>query len=133
MKFVTTDYSNTETIFKYASAPYVGVPVMVSDDGIVANADGRKIVPAGTIVGGATQPVLDNPDEPVAEKNTQGLASGAAGAAVDAEGVLVNDVDVTHGAAPGTMLIMAFLDKSKLPAVPAPEAVTTLNLIKFIA
>ncbi|MCG8514554.1 MAG: hypothetical protein MI740_10460 [Halanaerobiales bacterium] len=132
MKFVETTYNNTETIFKYANAPYVGVSVMVSDAGITANADGKKIVPAGTIVGGDTKSVLDNPGEPVVKKNTQGLATGAAGAAVDAEGVLANAVDVTHGTAPGTMLIHAFIDKSKLPEVPAAEAVAALNMIKFI-
>lgn len=126
MKVVETNYNNTETILKYANAPYVGKAVMVSDEGVAANSDGKKIVSAGTIVGGATKAVLDNPDEPVTKKNTQAVDAAAA------EGVLINDVDVTYGAAPGTMLIHAFIDKTKLPEDPAAEAVTALNMIKFI-
>lgn len=126
MKFTQTDYNNTETILKFANAPMVGKAVMVESDGIDANSDGKKIVPAGTIVGGATQPVLENPDEPVAEKNEQGVDADAA------EGVLLSDVDVTHGDAQGTMIIMGFIDKNKLPAAPAEDAVTALNMVKFI-
>lgn len=121
MKFVTETYGNKKTIFKLANAPYVAIPVMVDDEGVTANENGKKIVPAGTIVAGKTEPVLLNPGEPVIKKNT-----------ADAEGILINDVDVTYGSAPGAMAIMAFIDLNKIPEEPTEEAVDALNMIKFI-
>lgn len=116
-KFVVTNYGNKKEILKFGDH-YVSVAVTVDDTGIVANADGKKIVPAGTIVGGG---VLADPTKKVSEKNT-----------ADAEGVLLNDVDVTYGPAPGAMVIHGFIDLNKLPAAPAAEAVTALNQIFFM-
>lgn len=125
MKFVTTDYGNKKEIL-YFPDHYVALGVMVSDTGIIANADGKKIVPAGTIVGGATKKVLDNLDEPVAEKNTQGSTGSAA------EGVLLNDVDVTHGPASGAMVIHGYIKTGALPAAPCADAIAALKQITFI-
>lgn len=241
-KFVQTDYLNKKEILKFPDH-YVALAVMVSDEGVSANADGKKIVPAGTIVGGKDAPVLENLDQPVADKNTPPakatknfavaeddaskninltltavepgtagnsisltmssetaatgnevevavsntditvkpvvadttvtstigdvvnainadadakalvvasadedvldevitknvskttLAGGSDGAATDAEGILLNDVDVTYGPAPGAMLIHGFVDLNKLPEVPAFGAAAALPMIAFI-
>lgn len=239
-KFVQTDYLNKKEILKFPDH-YVALAVMVSDEGVSANADGKKIVPAGTIVGGKDAPVLENLDQPVVDKNappakatkdyslavaatanltltalaygTAGntislsinkatgaasgdavevevtdtdivvkpvvdnttvtstigdvvnainanadakalvvasapedelttvitkdvtktnLAGGSDGTATDAEGILLNDVDVTYGPAPGAMLIHGFVDLNKLPEVPAFGAAAALPMIKFI-
>ena len=68
-KFVQTDYLNKTEILKFPDH-YVALAVMVSDESVSANADGKKIVPAGTIVGGKDDPVLENLDQPVVDKNT---------------------------------------------------------------
>lgn len=105
----------------FSNASWNAVAVRVDDTGIVANAEGRKIVPKGTIVGGASQHVLTNRHEPVAEKNT-----------ADAEGVLLRDVDVTDGPADGAMVVEGYIDLDKLPAAPAAPAITALPKIKFM-
>jgi len=119
-KFVQTNYLNKKEILKFPDH-YVALAVMVSDEGVSANADGKKIVLAGTIVGGATKPVLDNLDEPVIKKNGAG-----------AEGVLLNDVDVTYGPAPGAMILHGFVAADKLPEPPSTGAKDALPMIAFI-
>lgn len=240
-KFVQTDYLNKREILKFPDH-YVALAVMVSDEGVSADADGKKIVPAGTIVGGKDAPVLENLDQPVVNKNTPpakatkdfavaeaggkninltltavepgaagnsisltmssldaasgeevevvvtgtdivvkpvvdngtvtskigdvvnainantdaktlvvasapddvlttvitkdvpktNLAGGSDGTVTDAEGILLNDVDVTYGPASGAMLIHGFVDLNKLPEVPAFGAAAALPMIAFI-
>ena len=243
-KFVQTDYLNKKEILKFPDH-YVALAVMVDDSGVSADADGKKIVPAGTIVGGKDAPVLENLDQPVVNKNTPPakatknfavaqdndsedinltltavepgaagnnisllinkttgaaagdavevevtgtdivvkpvvgdndavtstigdvvnainadadakalvvasapddvlttvitkdvpktfLAGGSDGTVTDAEGILLNDVDVTYGPAPGAMLIHGFVAVDKLPEVPAFGAAAALPMIAFI-
>ncbi len=125
MKYTEMTYTNKTEILKYPDH-YVAVPVMVDDDGVLVNTDGKKLVPAGTIVGGKTKPVLSNLDEPVSKKNTQGTDANAA------EGVLLNDVEVTFGKAAGAMLIHGFIAIDKLPEAPAVDAISVLKGIHFI-
>ena len=122
-KMTQTTYGNTQNVLKFNEFTAVGVTV--DNTGITANAEGKKIVPAGTIVGGKTKAVLLNPQEPVVSKNT--AADGA-----NAEGVLLNDVDVTYGAAPGAMVLFGFIDISKMPEPPGDEAKVALPMIKFM-
>lgn len=124
-KFIETTYTNKKEILKFPDH-YIAIAVMVDDTGITANADGKKIVTAGTIVGGSTKPVLTNTDEPVAKKNVQGTDADKA------EGVLLDDVDVTFGKASGAMIIHGFIAIDKLPEAPAASAVTALKQITFI-
>lgn len=131
MKFVTKTYGTPKSILKFADH-FVAIDVMVSDEGITADENGRKIVPAGTIVGGKAAPTLKDPAQEVVEKNTTGVATGEAGSAVDAEGVLLNDVDVTYGLAGGAMLIHGYVDATKIPDVPVAEAIVALKQISFI-
>lgn len=125
MKFIQTDFTGTKEILKFPDH-YVAVGVTVDDAGIVANADGKKIVAKGTIVGGTTGSTLADDTIPVAKKNTQGVDAS------QAEGVLLNDVDVTYGPASGAMIIHGFIDLNKLPEAPAAEAKTALKGIFFI-
>lgn len=132
MKFVQTDYSSKKNILKFPSH-FVAIAVTVDDTGITANSDGKKIVAAGTIIGGVSDSVLSDDTQLVSEKNSDGVA-GAAGAAVDAEGVLLEDVDVTYGAAPGAMVIHGFIDLGKLSEMPHENAVTAFaGRIVFLA
>jgi hypothetical protein len=238
VKFKKTTYAGISEILKFPDG-YTALAVMMDDTDIVADADGKKIVPKGTIVGGAAAPVLTDATQKVQKKNTASvaahldtgvvatnnaitftakvagaagnsikvqlkdpvgndkalavniagdvvevsLATGPAGAitstaaeviaavnahlyaktlvvaantgastgaavveavaataleggtngsALSAEGVLLNDADVTDGPAPATMLIQAYLTKGKLPEAPVAEAIAALPLIKFI-
>lgn len=124
-KFIETAYVNKKEILKFPDH-YVAIAVTVDDTGITANADGKKIVSAGTIVGGSTKSVLANLDEPVCKKNVQGTDADKA------EGVLLYDVDVTFGKASGAIIIHGFIAIDKLPEAPATSAATALKQIIFI-
>lgn len=116
-KFVTKDYGNTKEILKFVDH-YVGVAITVSDTGITANADGQKIIPAGTIVGGGFL---------ASDTFVATVVNGAT-----SEGVLLHDVDVTYGPATGTAVIHGFIDLRKLPAAPVTAAVTAMKQITFL-
>jgi len=123
-KFVTTTYGNKKDILKFPDH-YVALAVTVDDTGIVA-VEGKKIVPAGTIVGNGT---IADPTKMVAKAiTTPGTPDTS-----NAEGVLLNDVDVTNGPAPGAMVIHGFIDLAKLPEAPDAAEVAALGLIAFIA
>lgn len=110
MKFLKTDYSNNKEILKFGSQDYVAHPCMVSATGITADADGRKIVKAGSIL----------------DKNGAIVNDGTA------EGVLLYDVDVTYGDAQGALVVFGFIDGTKLPVSNLTSAcVSALKLIKF--
>ena len=134
-KFLETEFVSTKEVLKFPDH-YVALAVMVSDDGVEANDAGKKIVPKGTVVGGKTKAVLDNLGEPVVDKFV--AADGEEDASAEgAEGVLLNDVDVTHGAKEGAMLIHGFVAVDKLPygddnADAAETAAEVLPMIKFI-
>lgn len=116
-KFVETTFGNKKGILKFPDH-YVNLAVTVSDAGITANADGKKIVPAGTILGGGF----------LASESVQAVKTNDAGA----EGVLFSDVDVTYGSAPGAALIHGFVALDKLPEAPTAEAITALKQITFL-
>ncbi|MEF3309508.1 hypothetical protein PV433_11445 [Paenibacillus sp. GYB004] len=117
-KFVQTDFGNKKQILKFPDH-YVNLAITVNDAGVTANADGKKIVPAGTIMGGGV----------IADATKKSVKSNDA----NAEGVLFTDVDVTYGPASGALLIHGFVDLAKLPEAPAAAAVTALKQITFIA
>lgn len=117
MKFTKETFGTPKQILKFPDH-YVALAVTVSDAGVTANEQGKKIVPAGTVLGGG----FIEDDTVLAVKS-----NGA-----NAEGVLFNDTDVTHGPASGAAIIHGFIATDKLPEVPTEEAKTALNQIKFI-
>lgn len=116
MKFIQRDITGIKEILK--TRDFEAIAVMV-DDADVAAVNGKKVVPAGTIVGGKAKPVLQNDDQPVVTKNTALLGE-------DAEGVLLYDVDVTHGPRNGSMVIRGNIDLGKVEA-PIAEAEAALK------
>lgn len=87
---------------------FVGMAYMVSSTNITADSDGKKIVKAGSIL----------------PKND-----------ATAKGVLLSDVDVTNGDAPGTIVIHGFVDNAKLVKngiTVTAEAIQALKMIDFI-
>ncbi|MYL56193.1 hypothetical protein GLW20_01580 [Virgibacillus halodenitrificans] len=122
-KFVKTSYGTPNQILKFPDH-YVSLPVTVSDAGVNADANGKKIVPAGTILGGGFLA-----DDTV---NAVKATTSETPAVSNAEGILSNDVDVTHGPATGSVVIHGFIATDKLPTVPTTEEKAALNQIKFI-
>lgn len=84
---IIKEYGQEKTILKFF--PYKGAACVVSATGVVADANGNKIVKAGT-----PWPSNDG----------------------NALGVLLHDVDVTNGDAPGTYVFEGVLDPAKLTA-----------------
>jgi bifunctional ADP-heptose synthase (sugar kinase/adenylyltransferase) len=72
-KFTVETYSNSVEILKFDHKVSHGV--LVDDSGISANDDGKKLVPAGTIVGGKTEPALGAENILVEAKNTASVAA----------------------------------------------------------
>lgn len=122
MKFSVTNAETAKDIL-YLLDDYTAIAVNVSDDGVTAGADGRKIVPAGTVIGG----VLEDPTQAAVA-----AAGGSGEGAVAAEGVLYHDVDVTDGDALGTMIIRGVLDGTKLPANITAAQKATLPMIVVV-
>lgn len=87
-----------------ASANFQAFTYQVSDAGVTANADGRKIVPAGTVY-----PAND----------------------ATAIGILLNDVDVTNGPQPGSVIVEGYIIESRLPVAPDVLAKPEMTEIKF--
>ncbi|QNK89431.1 hypothetical protein H7992_07135 [Sporosarcina sp. resist] len=120
-KFVETTFGNKKSILKFPDH-YVNLAVTVSDAGIVANVDGKKIVPAGTILGGGV--LADDTKDAVKASTTADVSN--------AEGVLFNDTDVTYGPAPGALLIHGFIALDKIPEAPTAEEVAALKQVTFL-
>lgn len=121
-KFTETTFTNKKEILKFPDH-YVALTVTVDDAGITANGEGKKIVPAGTIIGNGI--LTDITKKAKKAVTTTGVSN--------AEGVLFYDVDVTYGPAPGAMLIHAFIQTGKLPVAPTADEITALKQITFIA
>lgn len=87
---------------------FVGMPCIVPSTGVTPDADGKKIVKAGTVY-----PAND----------------------ATAKGVLLHDTDVTYGDAPGTFVVHGFIDNAKLVKngiTVTTEAISALKMINFI-
>lgn len=122
MELTTKTYGAPKDIL-YILDDYTAITVNVSATGVSAGSDGRKIVPAGTVIGG----VLADPTEAAVA-----AAGGSGEGAVAAEGVLMHDVDVTAGDALGTMIIRGVLDGTKLPANITANQKATLPMITVV-
>lgn len=87
-----------------ASSRYQTFTGVVSDVGVAADANGRKIVKAGTIL-----PAND----------------------ATATAILFNEVDVTNGPQPGSFMVEGYVHEARLPVAPIAAAKTALKEIKF--
>jgi hypothetical protein len=102
------------------------VGVVVANTSVVANAAGKKIIPAGTAVGGDVSAL--------ATRSTVLSVTNTAALGAKSQGILLHDVDVTAGNANATMLVFGFVDLAKLEtaAKPVTEAKAVLTKITFI-
>lgn len=118
---VTTNaYGNEKQIL---IAPEVAVEIgcLVTNTGIDANSEGKKILKAGTPVGGGTDVLM----------NRQTVLTKQTGA--NAQGLLLHDVDVTAGQANATLVIEGVIDYEKVDAdVQALYTATVLGALPKI-
>ncbi len=106
-------------ILKFPSFRAVAITV---DAAKVTAVDGKKILPAGTIIGGVSAKFIDDPTQKVENKNDELKATGA-------EGVLLYDVDVTEGDSEGVMVFEGDIDETQLPEAPVAEV--ELQFVRF--
>lgn len=99
------------------------IGVQVGNTGVSADSNGRKIIKAGTPVGG-TVSALETRNTVLSVTNTS--SNGA-----NAQGVLRHDVDVTNGNANATLIVRGEVDSSKCPTI-VTEAKTALTHIIFV-
>lgn len=116
MRFESQTFGNRKNILAFPDH-YVATKAVVDSTLVSANAEGKKIIPAGTIVGGATgAPFLTNIANKIGVQND-----------ADAEGVLLEDADVTYGDVYAAVLIHGFVETAKLPTPPDAAAKTALG------
>lgn len=99
------------------------IGVLVGNTGVSADSNGRKIIKAGTPVGG-TVSVLET-------RNTVLSVTNSSSNGANSQGVLRHDVDVTEGNANATLIVRGEVDSSKCPTIVA-EAKTALKHIIFV-
>lgn len=111
---VVTKGRNTKQILANAEL-FQSFGGQISDEGVVAK-DGRKIIPAGTPVGGAD--FYDNEQAVLKVSND-----------AEATGVLLHEVDVTNGTNNGTVLIFGFVNLNRVDesVTITPEAKAALD------
>lgn len=120
----TTSYGTEKTILIAPELAFT-IPVQVTNTGITADADGKKIIKAGTPIGGSTN-VLEN-------RNTVLVVANGS----TAQGVILHDVDVTAGQENATMVVAGYVDLNKIavanqPVADAKEALTKITFMKGI-
>ena len=120
MEIKRTTYGGTKNIL-YNVIGMEANPVTVSDTGVVANEYGRKIVPAGTLIGGIGGNVLVDKTLLVTKHND-----------AECEGILLHDVDVTAGPCPGAMVYKGNIKLDNIPEAPTAAAADKLPMVRFL-
>lgn len=99
------DYKFEEAVLDM-HAPYYTLPCQVTNTGLTAGSDGKKIIKAGTPVGGATSALTD--------RKAVLIATNDATNGEKTQGVVVHDVDVTAGQTTATVAFMGVIDMAKM-------------------
>ena len=100
--FNKTNYTNTSDILIAPELAFA-IPAIFGNAGVEANAEGRKIIKAGTPVYAAADVLMN--------RQTVLTVSGTT-----AYGVARHDIDVTAGNANDTLLVAGYVDYLKLDA-----------------
>lgn len=115
------NYSNEKQILIAPELAFT-IGCLVGNTGVDADSNGKKIIKAGTPVGGTTS-VLTN-------RQTV-LTKGAS----NAQGVVLHDVDVTDGDGRATLVVAGYVDLYKLDSDVVSivsDATATLSKITFL-
>ena len=121
VKITTYDAPELDVLLNPDNAFEIGV--IVSNTGVTADSNGRKIIKAGTPVGGTTN-VLQT-------RNAILNVTNSSSTGANSQGVLRHDVDVTDGNANATLIVRGEVDSSKCPTLDS-TVITALTHIIFV-
>lgn len=102
------NYNFEKTVLDMHSFYYT-LPCQVTNTGLTADSNGKKIIKAGTPVGGNTNALL-NRDTAVL------IATNDATNGPKTQGVVIHDVDVTAGQTTATVAFAGVIDMAKMDA-----------------
>lgn len=94
----------------------------VTNTGVVADSNGKKIIPAGTPIGGSTS-VLTN-------RQTVLVVTNATADGANAQGVILHDTDVTAGATTATIVLAGYVDLNKIPTLNSTVSLSKITFLK---
>lgn len=114
------DLTVENTIFAYAMHA-VSLNAVVSADGVTANDQGQKIIPAGTVLGGSNDFRKD--ENAVLTKSNNS----------NAQCILEHDLDVTDGSGNASVVVAGYVNTNKLPETVSDDAKKQLSHIEFVA
>lgn len=104
-RVVTTQGLGTKSILAFTGVPFWSVGIILNDEGVAVDENGKKIIKAGTPIGGTEN----------ALRSEQAVLSVISEEDVDdVQGVVLHDVDVTRGDNNGTMLINAYVNEFRM-------------------
>lgn len=107
---VKTKYPKNPKQIMLADSQMVSFGVIIGNEGVTADSNGKKILKAGTPITG------DIEARNTAFKKATSTTSGSAATTSNAVGILLHDVDVTAGNENGTIVLFGFVDLDKLDA-----------------
>lgn len=108
---VKTKYPKNPKQIMLADSQMVSFGVIIGNEGVTADSNGKKILKAGTPITG------DIEARNGAFKKATSTTSGEPAATTsNAVGILLHDVDVTAGNENGTIVLFGFVDLDKLDA-----------------
>lgn len=108
---VKTKYPKNTKQIMLADSQMVSFGVIIGNEGVTADSNGKKILKAGTPITGDIE--ARNTAFKKATSTTSGEPSATTSNAV---GILLHDVDVTAGNENGTIVLFGFVDLDKLDA-----------------
>lgn len=97
------------------------VGCIVGNTGVEANSEGRKIIKAGTPVGGTVDVLVD--------RQTVLTTCNTAENGANAQGLLLHEVDVTEGDENATLIVAGVVDTAKLDVTIVDAAKNALTKI----
>lgn len=120
-----TEYGIRKDIVIGVESYYIALPAQVTNTGISADSEGKKILRAGTPVSGD-----------ITKRDTAFVKASTSGGASNATAIVLHDVDVTEGANNATIVLAACIDTLKLDtdtkALITSEVKTALPRIIFV-
>lgn len=108
---VKTKYPKNPKQIMLADSQMVSFGVIIGNEGVTADSNGKKILKAGTPITGDIE--ARNTAFKKATSTTPGEPAATTSNAV---GILLHDVDVTAGNENGTIVLFGFVDLDKLDA-----------------
>lgn len=110
----TQNYTSTTDI-RLSTKLYYGLPAIITNDGVSTDDNGRKIIKAGTPVGGVTSFLDDSTAKlslytaPAASSGDSGSGSTSTTTKPTVQGIVLHDTDVTDGDTSTTVMVAGII------------------------